>query len=321
MFLKFKPLINPQTPAALAGFEQAASLRADRQQEAEEDYLTGLAKLQQAETNGFEDKRMVLVAYRHLATAIHKHRSEPRYHSAMAYLLVLVGNSSRAIRYVAEALRLDPAHEQAIMLQQQIQRIQTASPERLRLASWYALQDSPQPQDSDDFDQLYDEVEAFIAQEVRTMMQLSVSPEATLDLELAQEQARYYEQLEALHEMLHSKLALLDQEIETQSLMAMLQPLQLLQKRFEMALEHHTLFHLLLDGIEGALEDAQVLQGLLQMGENVPQQELDALLDLCDELADQLDDLSEHQGLRPVEAHYEMLIREIEILQDRMDSL
>jgi len=298
-------------------------LRAGRQQEAEQDYLTGLAKLQVAEREGYQNKRTVLTAYRHLATAIHKHRSEARYQSAMAYLLLLTGNTHRALRYVAEALRLEPANPRALMLQQEIHRLQQTSPARLRLVTWQAIEDSPQPQQSDDYDLLYDELESFIEQEVRSLMQQSISTEATLEMALAQEQACLHEQLEALEHILHQKISILEAEIETQPLTAMLKPLQVMRRRLEMALEHHTLFHLLLDGIEGAREDLQHLKQSLmleQPGEDL-NIALNSLLDLCDELADQLDALSEHRALQGVVSRYEVLVQELASVQDRMDGV
>lgn len=314
MFLKSKP------PAALAGLEQSDDLKAGRHQEAEQDYLTGLAKLKQAESQGYQDKSGVLAAYRHFATAIQKNRGEARYQTAMAYLLILIGSCQRATIYLAAALRLDPGNQRALMLQEQIRQIQSASPNRLRQAAWQALENGPRPQSDEDYDQSYEELEAFITRELRLMMQTSVSPEPTLDLELAQDQARFHEQLLALDRLLSEKIALLETEIETQPLVRMLAPLHQLANRMEQALELHTLFHLLLDGIEGAIDEAIGLQALLDTEGKLHQAELDALLDLCDELADQLDELDRYTGVKPVEKRYEALAREIEKLQERMEG-
>lgn len=316
MFLKTKTLL----PSALAGFDRSDALKNDRREEAEQDYLMGLAKLQQAEELGFEDKAAILSAYRHFATAIQKNRSEVRYQTGMAYLQLLIGNERRALMFVAEALRQDPANQRALMLQDQIQQIQTASPDRRRLAGWQALEDQPAPRSDEDYDKAYDELEDFINEEIRLMMQTSVSPEPTMDPDQARDQARFHEQLLALDQLLATKLELLEKEIETQSLERMLAPLSQLASRIEQALELHTLFHLLLDGVEGAIEDTETYLSLIDEGDSIPQANIDMLLDLCDELADQLDELSQHRGIKPVEARYEALVGAIEKLQDRIEG-
>lgn len=316
MFLKAKPNLPP----ALAGFGQTEALKTDRREEAEQDYLTGLTKLQQAEDRGYEDKADILAAYRHFATAIQKNRGEVRYQTAMAYLLLLIGSERRAMSHIAEALRLKPADERALMLQEQLQQLQSASPDKLRLAAWQALEDSAVPRSDDDYDTAYEELEAFIHQEVRLMMQTSVSPEPTLDSEQAQDQARFHEQLLVLDRLLSDKISVLEQEIETQPLQRLLEPLNTLSSRIEQALELHTLFHLLLDGIEGAIEETEVYLSLIDEGDSIPQANIDMLLDLCDELADQLDELSQHRGIKPVEARYEALVGAIEKLQDRIEG-
>lgn len=308
--------------AGAAGKETEApdQLQTARWAEAEQDYLTGLGRLQQAQNQQFLEKSTLLGAYRHLATAVQKNRREPRYQTGLAYLLLLVGNFQRATHYVHQALKLAPQDERAQLLLEQIQRIQTASPARLRLATWQALENGPLPAADEDYDRIYEELESFMVQEVRLLMQEPVSPEPSVDLQQGQEQARYLELLEAFEALVGPKLDLLDAEIETQNLRSLLAPLQLLRNRLELALERHTQFHLLLDGIEGAREDVRVCSSWLENGESVPAEDIEYLLDLCDELADQIDELAGCAGVRPVEARYERLVAELSRLQDQLEG-
>jgi hypothetical protein len=329
MFKHLNTLANYTRPQALAkaspnslGEIAAVTDLSERRQQAEQDYLTGLGKLKEAELQAYRDKKALLAAYRHLATAVQKNRNEPRYHTALAYLLILIENPSRALQHIAEALRLDPTNERALLLQANLKELQQASPERKRLASWHTFQGLPQPTASEDFDDLYDAVEFFLNQEVKLMMQTMVSPLPSLDFEQMLEQEQVYEQLIALEEMVNQKLQMLDHEMDIQTFESLLKPLHQMQARFAQALEGYALYQMLLSGIEEAQEQVERLKEALEQGAH-PQEwqtQLDSLLDLCDELADQMDQLSETLSIQPIESHYEALVAQVERLQDRMDE-
>ncbi len=329
MFKHLNTLANYTRPQALAkaspnslGEIAAVTDLSERRQQAEQDYLTGLGKLKEAELQAYRDKKALLAAYRHLATAVQKNRNEPRYHTALAYLLILIENPSRALQHIGEALRLDPSNERALLLQANLKELQQASPERKRLANWQTFQGLPQPVASEDFDDLYDEVAFFLNQEVKVMMQTMVSPQPSLDFEQMLEQEQVYEQLTALEEMVNQKLQILDQEVDIQTFTTLLKPLHQMQARFAQALEGFALYQVLLAGIEEAQEQVETLT--LALGQGAQPQELqvqlDSLLDFCDELADQMDQLSDTLSIQPIESHYEQLVGQVERLQDRMDE-
>jgi len=329
MFKHLNTLANYTRPQALAkatpnslGEIAAVTDLSERRQQAEQDYLTGLGKLKEAELQAYRDKKALLAAYRHLATAVQKNRNEPRYHVALAYLLILIENPSRALMHIAEALRLEPTHERALLLQENLKSLQQASPERKRLASWQTFQGLPQPAASQDFDDLYDEVEFFLNQEVKVMMQTLVSPQPSLDFDQMLEQERVYEQLLALEEMVNHKLQILDHEMDIQTFETLLRPLHQMQVRFAQALEGYANYQVLLAGFEEAQEQVEELKVALEQGTQPQalQAPLDSLLDLCDELADQMDQLSETVSIQPIESHYEQLVAQVERLQDRMDE-
>lgn len=294
----------------------------ERRKQAEQDYLTGLGKLKEAELRAYRDKKALLAAYRHFATAVQKNRNEPRYHTALAYLLILIENPTRALQHISEALRLDPENERAHLLQQNLREWQVASPDRKRLASWKSFQALPQPVDSQDFDDLYDDVEYFLSQEIKIMMQTMVSPQPSLDYTQMLEQERVYEQLLSLEEMVNQKLQILDQEMDIQTFETLLAPLHQMQARFALALEGFAMYQILLSGLHQAQAEVNSLNAAL--ADAVPpaalQTSLEALLDLCDELADQIDFLAESVSIQPLEGPYETLLVQVERLQDRMDE-
>ncbi|MBT9545344.1 MAG: hypothetical protein IV090_08145 [Candidatus Sericytochromatia bacterium] len=327
MFKHLNTLANYTRPQALAkavpnNMAETASITdlTARRQEAEQDYLTGLGKLQEAELQAYRDKKALLAAYRHLATAVQKNRNEPRYHTALAYLLILIENPSRALPHIAEALRLEPANERALLLQENLKALQQASPERKRLASWQTFQGLPQPVASEDFDDLYDDVAYFLNQEVKLMMQTMVSPQPSLDFDQMLEQERVYDQLIALEEMVNHKLQILDHEMDIQTFETLLKPLHQMQARFAQALEGYAMYQVLLGGIEKALEQVETIKAAVERQDPALQTQLDSLLDLCDELADHMDQLSESISIAPIESHYEALVAQVERLQDRMDE-
>lgn len=329
LFKQLNTLANYKRPEALAkatphslGESTPVTDLNERRLQAEQDYVTGLGKLKEAELAAYRDKKALTAAYRHLATAVQKNRNEPRYHSALAYLLILVENPTRALQHISEALRLDPENERALLLQKNLRELQEASPDRKRLANWQTFQGLPQPVASKDFDSLYDEVEFFLTQEVKIMMQTMVSPTPSLDFDQMLEQERVYEQLLALEEMVNQKLQILDHEMDIQTFSTLLKPLHQMQTRFAKALEGYAMYQVLLSGIEVAQEQVEAIKAAMESG-TLPQDvqtQLETLLDLCDELADQMDQLAEGISIQPIESHYEALVAQIERLQDRMDE-
>jgi methyl-accepting chemotaxis protein len=327
MFKHLNTLANYTRPQALAkavpnSMAEVAAITdlTARRQEAEQDYLTGLGKLKEAELQAYRDKKALLTAYRHLATAVQKNRNEPRYQTALAYLLILIENPSRALQHIAEALRLDPSNERALLLQENLKALQQASPERKRLASWQTFQGLPQPVASEDFDDLYDDVAFFLNQEVKLMMQTMVSPQPSLDYDQMLEQEQVYEQLIALEEMVNLKLQVLDHEMDIQTFETLFKPLHQMQARFAQALEGYAMYQVLLGGFEKAQEQIETLKAALETQDPTLQAQLDSILDLCDELADQMDQLSESISIQPIESDYEQLVAQVERLQDRMDE-
>ena len=131
----------------------------------------------------------------------------------------------------------------------------------------------------------------------------------------------FLEQLMAFEQLVGIKLEQLEAQIDTHALYHLLQPIGVLANRMEQALDLHILFHVLLDGIEGALEECQAYSTRLDQGETMTQLELDALLDLCDELADQIDEQESYQAARQLVARYKALVTEIGKLQDKLEGL
>ncbi len=155
------------------------------------------------------------------------------------------------------------------------------------------------------------------------MMQTMVSPEVTLNQELFEKQEHVFEQLLALEDMIQAKIRILDLEIDTQSLEHLLKPLWTLQQRFHKALEYHALLRILLDGILGAQQQAQELYQILKTDLTLtPQlnQELEALYDLCDELANSLDETAKQTSIHMIEADYENTVQIVGKIQSLLDE-
>jgi hypothetical protein len=332
MLLKDKPLIKgffKQIVPAHAMAEQVQEnfdhmkAQAEIKAQAETSYIQGLELIKAAEAKAYSDKSKLLGAYRHLATAQRKNGKEPRYACGMAYLMLLIGNHGRAQRYVAQALVLAPQNEQALTLQASLRQLLKLSPEEERQARWNAFEQLPLPSCNNDYDWYYEHVEQFLKKEVQILMQLVVSPQVTLNTVQMEHQAELYTQLTALEASVGAKFRIIERSFDTLTLNNMMLPLKQMQERYRLALEQHAHFQILIDGLNGGMELAlELLEHLGTAGEKEIQDRLNQLYDLCDEIADDLDDLSDRQGLdiKPVKQIYSALIRLIESIQEKVDE-
>ncbi|MGV3524100.1 MAG: hypothetical protein ACO1RX_07745 [Candidatus Sericytochromatia bacterium] len=92
-----------------------------RHEKAEQLYRLGCEYLQRAQQHEL-DRVLLRNAGRCFAAAIEHNRREPRAYVQQAYLMLLVGNQRKALRYVQEALRVAPDFPRAQALLKHIQQ-------------------------------------------------------------------------------------------------------------------------------------------------------------------------------------------------------
>ena len=289
--------------------------------EAEQAYARGMQMVQEAEQNNFENKALVLSAYRHVSVALRKNKAEPLYYTGMAYILVLSGNIYRAQVYLYQALELDPQHAVALDLQDKLEQLNKPTNEEDLKQRWLAFEHLPRPQNAEQFDTLYDSVEDFIQTEMRHFLHQPVIRELSLNKAVVASQQDFLIQLKSFDEWVMKKIRVLEEDIETQELEALLEPTRQLQRQLKQILNLHKVFSEVQDHIEYSQWQCQKLnKALEQLNQAACMTQLEELYDDCDAIADQLDQLLEKADITCLEEPYTALIAQIEALQERVDG-
>ncbi|MEZ0367609.1 MAG: hypothetical protein ACAI44_00835, partial [Candidatus Sericytochromatia bacterium] len=81
-----------------------------RHQTSEQEYAAGMQCLAQAQEAGFGQPDLLKQASNHFLAAIRHNYRHPEPYVGMAYLLMLIEDDRQALKYVCEALRIDPGN-------------------------------------------------------------------------------------------------------------------------------------------------------------------------------------------------------------------
>lgn len=293
---------------------------------AEDHYIEGVKKLEAAEDGGFQDKNALMQIYQHFNAAVKLQKQEIKYLNTMAYFLILVGNHKNALTYLATSLKIDPKNDSALKLQQSVQDIMHMTPLQKQKYAVEAFSNRPYPKSDDDFDALYEALEDFIEEQTRYFMQSTVSPEVTLDAAKVDEQQKMFAQLEEIQETVVEKLKILEQDQDVSALWDKTRNLEALNTRYYNSLRLNSIFMMVLDGInEARTMTMEIFQEIKQKSDDEVQAldldpQINQIYDYCDELADQLDRLSQETNIYLLEREYESLIQFVQHLQDTLDD-
>jgi len=314
---------EPQSSAQSPASDAAASQTSEAQ--AEHNYLKGLEILKKAEQAGFHDTRVLYQAYRHLLVALRKNASDPRYPCGVAYVLILIDQNERAKGYLDLALSLVPDYARALQLKEVLNKLKANPDGEIKKYRWKIFAELPTPRSDDDFDDLYEAVEDFIEQETHAFMQSQFSLALSLDAGQMQKQQLLLGELRQFLYLVHQKLSVLDQEIEIQDLERSLEPVQKILKRLQNTLSQASEMRFLQQDIQLAYADvAECAHKMKQDPEanaNALNLRLERFYDICDVLADELDDLSKQGPITLLEADYNRLIQEVQVLQELIDDV
>lgn len=298
----------------LATFSQNTGI-----EKAETEYNIGLVKFNQAKGSGFENKQVLLSAYRHFVTANRAYK-KPEYLCALAHILLLIQNFDKASDYVQQALKLDPEFAHAHSLQNDIQKMQSMKALDWRQLKWTNFEKQARPQTQQEMDAMYDSIEDFLESEIAFLMHEAANSALSFEIEDVDVQENYYQIVSHFLEMVGSKIQWVAREYDVQDFEQQLHPIRQLRNRFMDLLERYARFQFVADGINGAIADSDEMSLVLRAGKALPPDAMDELLDLCDLLADELDNLSEGGDIIELENHYNVLVGKIESLQDMMDE-
>ena len=204
-----------------------------RHENAEKQLNKGLNILELAHQEAFANPERLHAASQCFIYAIKHNRNDIRPLLSMAYLFLLLEDHKMAFDYVTQALAVSPNHPDAQDFFAQIQQDQQNIEVRraLRRATLSELN-----RETLDYDELYDETEAFIQDTVRQVM-LNPPPQVTasaLNIQILRES---FESLKAELSHIEQQLKIIDEEIDIADLQKLLRPLEVNCKRFETILE------------------------------------------------------------------------------------
>lgn len=293
---------------------QTNALSDTRRSTSEEAYQKGIDLLAQAQASQFEDKDALKQASENLIRAIQYGRQNLPAYVAMAYLLILLDDKMTAVRYLNEAKRIDPDHEDVVNL---IEFIKNPN-------------DAMEHSDGDDFspellgvanegDELYEEVQTLIQTELEALDLISWVPALTpQSFRILEEQ---YMHLEEVRAKLAEKLGELEFEMDTGALQQHARPLEEAQQKIAgLRKSSHAMLKTLQEmqqNIDAVQQDVSCFIASSPELED----KLEHYLDACDRFADVLDQ-TEEQGyaIAPFEAKYNQLVQTVEQLQDLLDA-
>lgn len=139
--------------------KQASLLTGDRHSTSEAACAKGVALLQHIAHREPVDKALVKEAHSHFIKAIQYNRKLITPYVGISYLLLFLGDTSTARKYLQEGLKLEPENEEVQTLLKYITAKETGklAPAEPSLSSV--------PSDEPNYDELYDKLEAFISRQ------------------------------------------------------------------------------------------------------------------------------------------------------------
>jgi len=263
--------------------------------------------------------------YQDLNKALRLDPQNPDRSAGMAYFLILIGALDQVPKHLAKALRLNPEHSIARQLVQGLNELKQQDPLEKRLLEVEAFQRWPRPQTASEYDDLYDETERFIRQEALFYLQAMIPPEVNVG-ELEQNQRSFLGLLHASVQSIQAKLEILESEFEVDALERELRPLSQLKTRFEKVVNHNLeliywqeQLQSFQEMVHGAFEELKHWPKGQSLDKKFSDR-LEALYDICDQLADELDSLAQRTSIAPIENQYEAAVQTLQKLQDSLDE-
>lgn len=293
--------------------EQQAELLARRHQRAAQAYRDGMQGLVQAKQEAFKNKGRLLDVSQQLNLALRLNRQDPLNYIGMAYFLMLLDELSKAESYAQRALALDPENTKAGRILAGIVKLKKNKPPDSETPSRLAV--TPEASLS------YSETRAAIFQEVKRVLEVVELPEPAVTPEACAAVIQQRQSLKDLRDLFKTQLKRLAKDDDITELEGLMRPLHALIARFEAALAAGVEFQSLSEAISLAFgQSADLFMALAGPVSAAFANQLEAILDSCDALADRLDALEQqHYDIKALEAEYGNLVSYVRALQDQWE--
>jgi hypothetical protein len=258
-----------------------------------------------------------------LLETIRLKRNQPKPYIMISYLFLLYGETQQALKYFKVAATLAP---QSPEVQRMMVLIENAAKAVVPVAASVAGSRGGaefgfvQPQNDDDFDELYEETEALILVELKKVMHISLA----LSPDFAQEKKRlevHELRYLALQSSLFARLRLLDQELDISELKLKAQPLERFLGRIHGCLGQLSALLETEGRLKLLIDEVQAKKQYLSASDQGNALWLEGVYDSCDQLADSLDAYeAQHLPIQSLLEHYATLTAGVEALQDLLDE-
>lgn len=216
---------------------QTEDIKEHRSEQASNCILKGLDFLNFARDNQFKNADDLQDAVSAFLQAIQIDRSNPIPLLTLGHVFYILEELETSLQYIEEALKLEPDDELALEFKQLVQesfairrdkRMSRKSVKKeLDISLEFEL-----PQTSEAFDELYDKVEHLIQDYMKVLM-TSFSPTLALNSDAIDELKMRMAKIQQEKLQFEQYIAVIDQEIDTHDLRALLHPVDTILKRSE----------------------------------------------------------------------------------------
>jgi hypothetical protein len=267
--------------------------------------VQGIALLCQIQNENFSSEETIRQTYQLLKQSLAQTPSLPEPYLAMAYLLLLSGDWDSSTLMLKEALLHAPNNPDAHKMLDYITQAKHAP--------------RPPQKTHIDWDRLHDQVAEMIVKHLH----YHLKSQENSNQEIVNQ--HLFDKLTTLINTLNAYIQTLEKEFDVMDLRHKIRPLNVLWKRHKQSLDLACAYASILGEIETELKRVNALIQKVQdpglMSELEREQELEAILDQCDRMADKLDDLNKQgQDIQKLEIPYNQWIEKVTDLQGLLDE-
>ncbi len=310
--------------------QHANARNISRQSDFEAALNQGLNLLSQAQSEGYQHTETLMQASDTLIDAISLSRSDTRPYLALAYLFSILEDFRTAEEYAYAAIKIEPQnHELADFLAKiQTFKKQVATSTSVDAFEIAVPEMTAPSETAPNYQKLYSDLEVFILDKLKHLFSTSHAQiEPTVNPQKYKILLKSYKNLNQVIKYMEQQLDVIAKSLNVSALKEKMMPFQLLKNRHVKALKTSKQLMEIHDTIElwSFKTDKQVQvvnQNLTMSALTYGRVDVDRMMDGCDFIADQLDQLSEDENIdiSLVENSYEKLLGLVESLNNMVDD-
>lgn len=312
---------------------KSQNLQSQRHQESANHYQQGLVAFAQAAGQNFRDKQALKTAFDCWMESIKSNRQNPEPCIGVGYVFMILGDTRTALMYFKSAQRLQPNHPDAALFVDYLVQLSSQKkplpPVGLPVKpaglpghpAGMPAQSGQTAITDDDYDAMYDRAEHLLDFHLKQMMSLP-GLEPCLSSSDRKAQAQLCEDQQEILAEIKKLVKTIEDEIDTAPLEKQLQVLERALKRLQTVYGISQQFGQIAQRIKTERQQAEAqLEQVIQGSAPEAEQVLEALLDSCDQLADELESIENQKySIAALEPLYQGLVDAVTQLQEKLDD-